>query len=402
MAMTKDRSIAIALGTSMMLVLLGCFDLKDRHSTSRADTPSVETPYISPTNIAPRDNFKTTIVLEGLERPWGMVWLPDGDMLISERPGRLRLVRQGRLEPQPIVGVPEVFAAGQGGLMDVAVHPNFAENRWIYLTYSHGSQAENRTRLARAIFDGTALQDLEVIFEVSPAKTGSQHFGSRIVWLPDNTMLLAIGDGGNPPIRLDGELIRQQAQKLDSNLGKVLRLNDDNGSIPTDNPVADSPVWSYGHRNIQGMVFDRLNNRIWSTEHGAKGGDELNLLQVGQNYGWPLVTYSREYSGGEITQERSRPGTIDPQLVWSSAIAPSGLAIYTGDRFTQWQGDLFAGGLVSQDVRRISLDPEGNVISEESIPVGQRVRDVKQSPDGMLYVLTDEPNGQLITIQPGD
>ena len=398
-----DRPIKMALGLSVMLILVSCSFLRNQTSAS-SKKESSNSPLISQNKVAVAENFQITTILEGLERPWSMAWLPDGAMLITERPGRLRIVRNGVLEPQEIAGVPEVFAVGQGGLMDVSVHPNFAQNRLIYLTYAHGSQSANRTRVARATFDSSALQNLEVIFEVSQTKTGTQHFGSRIVWLPDNTMLVAIGDGGNPPIELNGDLIRKQAQNLNSNLGKVVRLNDD-GSIPPDNPFvgstdADSAVWSYGHRNIQGMTFDSVNNRLWSTEHGARGGDELNLVEAGKNYGWPEVTYSKEYAGGEISQERSRAGMVDPKVVWLSTTAPSGLAIYQGDRYPQWQGDLFAGGLVSQDIRRIDLDSEGNVLREESIPIGQRVRDVRQSPDGLLYVLTDEENGQLISIKP--
>lgn len=392
-----NKPINIALLSLAILTLAGCRVSEETSAQNTVDS-SPNSPILSDGKVPVADNFRTTTVLQGLERPWAMAWLPDGNILITERPGRLRLVRNGVLEPQAILGVPEVFAEGQGGLMDVAIHPNFAENSWVYLTYAHGDEFSNRTRLARATFNGTALENLSVIFEVNRTKTGTQHFGSRIVWLPDNTMLLAIGDGGNPPLQLDGELIRKQAQNFNSNLGKVLRLNDD-GSIPDDNPFPDSLVWSYGHRNIQGMTLNETDNRIWSTEHGARGGDELNLLKVTQNYGWPEVTYSREYSGGEITSERSREGMVDPKLVWSSAIAPSGLAIYTSDRFPQWQGDLFAGGLVSRDVRRIDLDETGNILSEESIPIGQRVRDVRQGADGMLYVLTDEPNGSLIAIE---
>jgi glucose/arabinose dehydrogenase len=399
-----NRLIKITLSASFFLVLVGCSFWKNPTSVSSTEESLSNKPLISPNNVAVAENFRTTTILEGLERPWSMAWLPDGAMLITERPGRLRIARNGKLEPQEITGVPTVFAVGQGGLMDVSLHPNFAENRLIYLTYSHGNESANRTRVARATFDGSALQNLEIIFEVERAKSGGQHFGSRIVWLPDDTMLVAIGDGGNPPIQLDGNLIRQQAQNLNSHLGKVVRLNDD-GSIPLDNPFvnstdADSAVWSYGHRNIQGMTFDPANNRLWSTEHGARGGDELNLVKAGANYGWPEVTYSEEYTGGEISQERSRAGMVDPKLVWLSTVAPSGLAIYTSERYIQWQGDLFAGGLVSQDVRRIDLNEEGKVLGEESIPIGQRVRDVRQTPDGKLYVLTDEQNGQLITIEP--
>jgi glucose/arabinose dehydrogenase len=243
---------------------------------------------------------------------------------------------------------------------------------------------------------------VKVIFEVSQAKEGTQHFGSRIVWLSDNTMLVAIGDGGNPPVQLDGDLIRKQAQNLRSQLGKIVRLNDD-GSIPSNNPFvktahANPSVWSYGHRNTQGLTFDAATGRIWQTEHGARGGDEVNLVKAGKNYGWPLVTYSREYFGPEISSERSRPGMEDPKLVWTPSIAPSGLAFYNGDRFPAWKGNLFAGGLVSKDVRRITLDGAGNVVSQQSIDIGQRVRDVRQGPDGLLYVLTDEQNGQLIRL----
>lgn len=360
----------------------------------------------SATPAIPQDITANKVTLiSGLEHPWSLTWLPDKTtMLITERPGRLRIVRNGTLDPTPIAGLPAVFAEGQGGLMDVSLHPLFEKNRWIYLTYSHGTGQANRTRLARATFDGKNLSDLRIIFEVSQTKSDTQHFGSRIVWLPDGTMLVAIGDGGNPPVQLDGDLIRKQAQNLRSRLGKIVRLNDD-GSVPRDNPFktsdkSDPAVWSYGHRNIQGLTFDPISGQIWATEHGSKGGDELNLIRAGKNYGWPIVTYSREYFGPEISSERSRPGMEDPKVVWTPSIAPSGLAFYRGDRFPAWKGDLFAGGLVSQDVRHIDLDANGNVVSQQSIDIGQRVRDVRQGPDGLLYVLTDAQNGQLIRLEP--
>lgn len=348
--------------------------------------------------------FRKTTIAKGLERPWSMAWLPDGAMLITEKAGRLRILRNGVLDPTPIAGVPEVLSAGQGGLMEISIHPQFAKNRLVYLTYSHGTTDANRTRVARATFDGKALRDLRAIFEVSQVKSGAQHFGSRILWLPDGTMLVAIGDGGNPPIQLEGALIRKQAQNLRSHLGKIVRLNDD-GSVPRDNPFvgkenADPAVWSYGHRNIQGLAFDPTSQGIWVTEHGARGGDELNFVQASQNFGWPIVTHSQEYTGGEISQERSRPGTIDPKVVWTPATAPSGLAVYQGDRFPAWKGDLFAGGLVTQDVRRIDLDAAGNVRGQQPILIGERVRDVRQGPDGLLYILTDESNGQLLRLEP--
>ncbi|MBF2064342.1 MAG: PQQ-dependent sugar dehydrogenase [Calothrix sp. C42_A2020_038] len=386
---------AVILGTA--IITTGC---SLPQASSQGSTTTQNTNVSTPTATK---NVKQSVVIEGLERPWSIAWLPDGAMLITERPGRLRVVRNGVLETTAITGVPEVFAQNQGGLMEVSIHPRFAENRLVYLTYSHGTNNANRTRMARGIFDGKSLKDVRVIFEVSQAKSGGQHFGSRIIWLPDNTMLLAIGDGGNPPIQLDGQLIRNQAQNLRSHLGKIVRLNDD-GSIPKDNPFvnnanADPAVWSYGHRNIQGLAFDAANNRVWSTEHGPRGGDELNLVKAGQNYGWPIVTYGREYSGEEITKERSRPGMVDPKIHWTPSTAPSGLAFYDSNRVPSWQGSLFSGELVDRTVRHIELDAQGNVTNQRTIDIGQRVRDVRQGPDGLLYVLTDEQDGRLIRLE---
>ena len=259
--------------------------------------------------------------------------------------------------------------------------------------------------MASATLKDMALEDWRVIFEVSTAKSGGQHFGSRMSWLPDGTLLVTVGDGGNPPVTLKGGWIRKQAQNRDSHLGKVVRIRDD-GSVPADNPLvgvtdAQPVVWSFGHRNIQGIVFDPLRNVVWASEHGALGGDELNRLQGGQNYGWPAVTYSREYVGGiKISDDTSRPGMQDPLVVWMSAIAPSGLALYTGKPFPRWHGDLFAGGLRSQDIRRIDLDASGRVRGQTSLRIGQRVRDVRQGPDGLLYVLTDETDGSLMRLVP--
>ncbi|NET41378.1 PQQ-dependent sugar dehydrogenase [Okeania sp. SIO2B3] len=395
-------TIAIALFGNVSCTTNVQLDSSTAAQTQTASVSNNQTD--SPKNVATNSGLQKITMVENLEHPWSLAWLPDGTILITERPGRLRIVRDGVLDPTPVAGLPEIFASGQGGLMDVSVHPRFTENRLIYLTYSHGDRSANRSRIARARLENNTLRDLQVIFEVSQTKTGAQHFGSRIIWLPDETLLMTIGDGGNPPIEFNGEFIRQQAQNRRSHLGKVLRLNDD-GSVPSDNPFATSTdaepaVWSYGHRNIQGITFDSTRNRVWATEHGSRGGDELNLVEAGENYGWPAVTHSREYSGGLISPETSRPGMVDPKVVWTPSIAPSGLAFYSGDRFPQWQGNLFAGGLVSQDIHRIEVDEAGNVVTQESIFIGQRVRDVRQGPDGLLYVLTDRPNGQLIRLEP--
>jgi len=347
--------------------------------------------------------FKKVTVVKDLERPWGMAWLPDGAILITERVGRVKILRNGLLEEIAIANIPNLFVSGQAGLMDISLHPRFEQNSLVYLTYSSGNFQSNHTSILRAKFDGKALVEPQVIFEVKPSKSGNQHFGSRIVWRPDQTMLVAIGDGGNPPLELNGELIRKQAQKLDSQLGKVLRIKDD-GSIPSDNPFvknasANPAIWSYGHRNIQGLFADSLSQQVWATEHGARGGDELNLIEAGKNYGWPTVSFSQEYIGGNVSTETSRPDMVDPKLVWTPSIAPSGLMVYRGDRFPDWQGNIFAGALVSKEIVRIKIEANKTVI-QENIPIGQRVRDVRQGKDGFIYVLTDEQAGQLIRLEP--
>lgn len=362
-------------------------------------------PYISRGGATVDTGYALVTVVDGLEHPWGLAWLPDGSTLITERPGRLRVVRNGILEPNPIEGVPEVFAVNQGGLLDVAVHPRFGENRLVYLTYAVGDRRANWTGLARAVLDGGALRDLEVIFEVPDPKTGGAHFGSRLVWLPDETLLVSIGDGGNPPIAFAGDDIRLQAQNLGTHFGKLIRLNDD-GSVPDNNPFVDAEdarpeIWSYGHRNVQGIALDPATGRIWVNEHGAQRGDELNEVEVGRNYGWPAVTYSRNYgSGSLISSHTSLPDMVDPLVVWMDTKAPSGLAIYRGDVFSDWDGDLLSGGLVTRDIRRLQLNEDGTISGETSIAVGARVRDVRVGPDGHVYLLTDEFDGQLLRLDP--
>ena len=365
----------------------------------------VAAPIVIDGDVPAEGGYRLVTVAEGLEHPWGLAWLPNGDLLITERPGRLRLIRNERLLENPIAGIPKVYDSGQGGLLDLCIDPRFNDNGRLFFTYAHGNVTSNRTRVASATLKGMILENWRVIFEVSTAKVGNQHFGSRMAWLPDGTLLVTIGDGGNPPVRLDGDWIRKQAQNRAVHLGKVIRINAD-GSIPADNPFIDTPgadpfIWSYGHRNIQGILYDPLRKAVWASEHGALGGDELNRVQAGQNFGWPEVTYSREYLGGlKISEFTSLPGMQDPQLVWMVAIAPSGIALYSGKPFANWQGDLFVGGLKSQDIRRIDLDPDGNLIGQTALRIGQRVRDVRQGPDGLLYVLTDESNGSLIRLEP--
>ena len=292
----------------------------------------------------------------------------------------------------------------------------------MYLTYAAGDDDANRTTLARGVFSDGALNDVQVLFQTNVAKTGNQHFGSRIAWLPDTTMLVSIADGGNY-IRFDGGWIREQAQNTSNHLGTVVRLTDEGRPVPGANTsdaatIGDSSesnesgaaqpssqpstielpeIWTYGHRNIQGLAVDRLTGTVWANEHGARGGDELNLLEAGANYGWPIVTYSREYHFPRITRRTTKPGMVDPHVVWTPAQAPSGLAVYHGDAIPEWQGNIFSGGLKSGEVRRIILN-DTTVTGEEKLTIGARVRDVREGPDGYLYVLTDESNGRLIRI----
>jgi aldose sugar dehydrogenase len=359
---------------------------------------------VTPSADAPEANgWRAETLVSGLEHPWGIAWMPDGAALVTERPGRLRVVRDGRLDPSPIAGVPEVLAHGQGGLLDLALHPRFAENRLVYLTLAEGTQDANRTVLARGRLGQGRLHGAEVIFRNADTKSGGQHFGSRLLWLPDGSLLMSVGDGGNPPIGYQGENIRNQAQNPGTHFGKVLRLTEDGEPHPG-NPFADYPgtrpeIWTLGHRNIQGLALDPESGRVWANEHGSRGGDELNLLVGGNNYGWPVVTYSMEYWGPRISEESTRPGIADPKWVWTPSKAPSGLAFYTGDRYPGWKGNLFSGALKFGQIRRLELDGD-RVVGEQKLTIGARVRDVRQGPDGYLYVLTDEPNGRLIRILP--
>lgn len=355
-----------------------------------------------------------TTVVSGLDAPWAFTWLPDGDLLVTERFGTLRRVSGGEVS-SPISGAPEVLAAGQGGLLDVTVHPEFTENQFIYLSYSHGTEESNRLRVARAELRDESLENLEVIFEVSQTKTGTQHFGSRFLWLPDGTLVFSVGDGGNPPLQYAGGLIREQAQNLSTYFGKLIRINDD-GSIPEDNPFIGRPdalpeIYSFGHRNVQGLAYLPERSTLIVSEHGSKGGDELNWVVPGGNYGWPLTTFATEYDafGTPISPDRSLPGTQNPLAVWTPTIAPSAVAAVTSDRYALPGINLLLAGMLLRSntsiaayatrpagaLFRLVLDDEGMVAKQELIPLGEvRVRSVAQGPDGYVYVLTDTTGRQ--------
>ena len=342
--------------------------------------------------------YRLETVAEGLAWPWCIAFLPDGDMLVTERDGGLRIIRDGELDAKPIAGVPPAYVRSQGGLFDVALHPEFAENRLLYLTYAHGSPDANGTRLARARFDGEKLSNLEPLFTVAPLKDTPMHYGGRMLFLPDGTLLLTTGDGF---------LYREDAQRLDNLLGKVVRLNDD-GSIPDDNPFlgqaeARDEIWSYGHRNPQGLAFDANTGVVYLHEHGAKGGDELNVIESGVNYGWPVATLGVDYNGARISPFTEYPGMRSPTFHWTPSIAPAGIAFYSGDAFPQWQGDLFVTSLVFKNVER--LDVQGGEV-QESIPMfgelGERIRDVRMGPAGHLFILTDAQDGNVVRVVPSE
>ena len=359
---------------------------------------------VAPTADVPEaSGWSAEEVLSGLEHPWSIAWLPDGAALVTERPGRLRLIRDGVLDPTPIGGLPPVLSFGQGGLMDLSPHPDFASNRLVYITYATGSTEANRTALARGKLIGMRLADVEVVYQGPDPKEGGQHFGSRLLWLPDRTLLMSVGDGGNPPLSFRGEAIRTQAQRLGTVFGKILRLRED-GSAPPDNPFvreagARPEIYSFGHRNIQGLALDPATRSVWANEHGSRGGDELNLIRPGQNYGWPEVTRSREYWGPAVSDTQSRADVPEPKVVWTPSKAPSGLVFYRGNRYPGWRGQLFSGSLKFGEVRKIALDGE-RVVGEEKLTIGRRVRDVREGPDGYLYLLTDEPDGSLLRLLP--
>lgn len=341
-------------------------------------------------------DFKVITVTEGLDTPWSMAWLPNGDMLVTERPGRLRVIRDGTLKPDPVPGVPTVYAQGQGGLLDVVLHPDFESNQFIYLSYSKTSAepGQSTTAVARARFDGSRLNDLEEIFEAEAWGERNGHYGSRIVFDADGYLFITIGDRQAPS---SGDLEMHAAQNLTVHRGSVVRLNDD-GSVPPDNPFVGDPsilpeIWSYGHRSPQGLAIDPETGAIWEGEHGPQGGDEVNLVRSGRNYGWPVVGYGVNYGpGSPIHDTQQRDGMEQPHYFWVPSIATSGLMVYRGDAFPGWKGDIFVGGLAGQQLARLDMDGE-TVLGEETLLQGSRVRDVREGPDGYIYLATENRNG---------
>jgi len=336
-------------------------------------------------------------VTEGLDHPWSLTFLPDGRMLVTERPGRLRIIdKDGRLEPQPVAGLPPVTAIGQGGLLDVALHPRFAENNLVYFSYAGRDSTGFATEVARGCLSGNRLENVEVIFRQQPKGSSGVHFGSRLVFDRDGYLFITLGERGE----------RDRAQKSDDHAGSVIRLHDD-GRVPKDNPFVGRAGWKpekydLGHRNQQGAALNPQTGLLWTHEHGPQGGDEINVIRPGVNYGWPVITYGVEYFvGTKIGEGTHKNGMAQPIHYWVPSIAPSGMAFYNGDKFPRWRGNLFVGSLKFDLLVRLTLDGE-KVVKEERMLKGLlgRIRDVRAGPDGYIYLLTDESNGVLARLEP--
>ncbi|MGH8003457.1 MAG: PQQ-dependent sugar dehydrogenase [Limisphaerales bacterium] len=375
-----------------LLILAFLWVCSPSHESSQAQAPK------SPTPAPVEAPVRVETFASGLERPWGLAFLPDGRMLVTERPGRLRIVsRDGKLSP-PLGGVPQVYAQGQGGLLDVALDPNFAKNRLVYLSYAEpGENGTAGAAVARGRLGENRLDSVQVIYPQEPKVSGSSnHFGSRLVFRRDGTLFITQGDRYNQ---------RDKVQDLSNDFGKIVRINSD-GSIPKDNPFVGKrgtrpEIWSVGHRNVQCAALHPETGQLWTVEHGARGGDELNHPEAGKNYGWPVITYGVDYSGEKIGEGVAKPGMEQPVYYWDPVIAPSGMCFYTGDAFPQWKGSVFIGSLTPGLLVRLTLK-DGRVTGEERYLgyLHERIRDVRQGPDGILYLLTDNPEGRILKLVP--
>ena len=371
----KRRAVALLF----VLPLVGCVDPQIAPDYAQTD-PAL---YVAET------------IVSGLDHPWGIAFLPDGTMLVTERSGQLRLIEDGVLRPEPVEGVPPVLAEGQGGLFDIVLAPDFAETGRIYLSLASGDADANATAVFRARYADGALVEGETIFTSSPAKDTDAHFGGRMVFGPDGALILTLGDGF---------AYREQAQDRTNQLGTIVRMTADGEPAPG-NPFLDEGdaaawIWSYGHRNVQGLAWDRTRGALWSHEHGPRGGDELNRIEPGSNYGWPIATFGTDYNFARISPFEAHDGFAAPVHVWTPSIAPAGLAAYDGALFPDWRGDLFVAALAGQAIHRLDLDAAGAVVGEERLLTSEsaRVRHIAQGPDGALYALTDSEDGAVIRI----
>jgi aldose sugar dehydrogenase len=341
--------------------------------------------------------YRVEVVHAGLEHPWGLAFLPDGQLLVTERPGRLNLIDPREGTRSTVEGLPEVAATGQGGLLDVALHPQFEQTRWVYLSYAAAGDGGYTTHVGRGRLEGAHLTDFERLFVAEPYVSGGRHFGSRLAFDRDGNLLITVGDRGH----------REHAQDPGNYHGTLVRLTED-GAVPEDNPFVDEggarpEIYSYGHRNAQGLVLHPTTGEPWLHEHGPRGGDEINRPQPGLNYGWPRTTHGREYHGPRIAPPPPQEGFAPPVHHWTPSIAPSGMAFYDGEAFPRWRGDLFVGALAKRHLRRVRLDGE-DVVEEEALleDLGFRIRDVRSGPDGYLYLLPDERDTAVLRLVPAD
>lgn len=383
MAADRQRSAGWASAAALLAAVTAC-----------AGAP---TDAAAQTFTSEHHTFRVVTVVDGLEHPWGMAFLPDGSILVTERPGRLRLVRNGVLEPEPIAGVPEVWARGQGGLLDVALHPDFERNRLVYLSYSKPGPNGATTAVARGRLVDGRLEDVEDIFVADAWTNRGQHFGSRLVFDGKGHLFISVGDRG----------VMQEAQNPSNHQGTIIRLHDD-GRVPADNPFVGREgfrpeIYAYGIRSPQGLALHPETGELWETEHGPRGGDEINLILPGRNYGWPTITYGINYNGEKISDHTHMEGMEQPLHYWVPSIATSGLAFYTGDKFPGWKGDAFVGGLAGQQLVRLRFDGTRRVAIEVLLTeLKRRIRDVRNGPDGYIYLLVDEPSAPMLRLEPAD
>ena len=397
---TSGRSGACRLGLVMLALLLAAASGHAQQAAAAREFPLAAGPWTFDTH-EPNTRIQVSVMTRGLEHPWSLAFLPDGSMLVTERAGRLRVIRNGVLDPAPVAGVPAVHALWLGGLMDIALHPRFAENRLLYLSYSKPGERNATTALARGRYENGRLTDVKEIFEADAWAPGNGSFGSRLAFGPDGMLYMTVGHRAQPA----------RAQDLGQHAGTILRLRDD-GTVPPDNPFvnragARPEIYSYGHRNQQGLAFHPVSGALWANEQGPNGGDEINIILPGRNYGWPVVTYGREYNGAVASERPWREGMEQPYVFWVPQISVSGMAFYTADRLPAWKGNVFVGGMMTGRVNgtghleRIVFNDQGELRRESLLTeLKQRIRDVRQGPDGLLYVLTEEENGALLKIEP--
>lgn len=408
------RPFALAASTSLLVLATACGASGETAQTqqSAASGPPVETRAPNGANQTPAFPGQTrapgvttavtmtnAVVASGLEHPWGLALMPDGNWLVTERPGRLRIVTAQGQVGEPITGLPAVDARGQGGLLDVILGPSFAQDRMIYWSYAEPRDGGNGTAVARGVLsaDGRSVGNVQVIFHAMPTYDGTMHYGSSLAFDPAGHLFITLGERSDAPMR-------PQAQALDSHMGKIIRINAD-GSVPQDNPFvgragALPEIWSLGHRNVQGVATQPGTGAVWTIEHGTRGGDELNRPQPGKNYGWPIIAYGVEYRGAPINEGiTARDGLEQPLYYWDPVIAPGGQTFYSGAMFPGWQGNLLIAGLASKSLTRLVLDGD-RVVGEERLLTGldQRIRDVAVGPDGAVWVITDEEDGKLVRL----